>query len=239
MRFILGFGLLFVFLNFVILGLAYVYYLNFEPPKSRFPIQGIDVSHHQGIIDWDAVKSAGVTFAFMKATEGGDHKDTRFKTNWQAAARADIHRGAYHFFTFCRPGRDQAQNFIDSVPVSAASLPPAVDLEFGGNCKKKPDAVDLKKELGVFLERLKSHYRRQPILYMTQEFFEAYYDKLDLKNPLWVRSLLFEPKFAKKEWIFWQYHNRGRKEGVSGAVDLNVFRWDKGRFQGLLRPQSP
>ena len=46
------------------------------------PIQGIDVSYWQGDIDWDAVRSAGVRFAFIKATEGGDHLDPKFLENW-------------------------------------------------------------------------------------------------------------------------------------------------------------
>lgn len=237
MRFIIGFGWLIILLNIAILAIAYFYLMNFEPPKIRFPIRGIDVSHHQGGIDWNAVKRSGVEFVFMKATEGGDFKDPKFKANWQGAAAAGIHRGAYHFYILCRPGRDQAQNFIDSVPAGGSVLPPVVDLEFRGNCKQKPGEAELKKELGIFLERIELHYRQNPILYMTKEFYEAYHGKLGFKNPLWVRSLLLEPKYAKKDWLFWQYHNRGRRDGINGPVDLNVYRFDRARFQNLLGPE--
>jgi len=234
MRFFLGLGLALVLLTIGILVFGTVHYMRYDPPISRYPVRGIDISHHQGLIDWDVLRTQGVDFVFMKATEGGDFKDRRFKANWQAAARAGIVRGAYHFFTFCRPGLDQAQNFIDSVPVAANSLPPVVDLEFGGNCAKKPTIADIKKELGGVLERLESHYRKKPILYVTQEFYETYHGKLGFNHPLWVRSIRFEPRYAQKTWLFWQYHNNGRRAGISGPVDLNVFRGDRERFQSLL-----
>ena len=77
----------------------------FSPPSlADYPIQGIDISHHQGDIDWARLKDQpNIRFAIMKATEGGDHRDRKFAENWQAAKQAGIVRGAYHFFTFCRP----------------------------------------------------------------------------------------------------------------------------------------
>ena len=71
----------------------------FEPQSLFFDVHGIDVSHHQGSIDWSAVAGDDVGFAFIKATEGGDHIDRRFEENWIGAAKAGIPRGAYHFFT--------------------------------------------------------------------------------------------------------------------------------------------
>tara|TARA_Y100001933_G_scaffold248756_1_gene283035 strand:+ start:378 stop:620 length:243 start_codon:yes stop_codon:yes gene_type:complete len=59
---------------------------------------GIDVSHHQGAIDWAKVKAAGVHYCFMKATEGSTFKDKRFDFNWNQAKAHGIIRGAYHFF---------------------------------------------------------------------------------------------------------------------------------------------
>src|SRR5688572_21982049 len=67
------------------------------------PIQGIDVSYWQGDIDWNTVSNAGISFAYIKATEGGDHVDPKFLQNWYQAKRAGIARGAYHFIYWCRP----------------------------------------------------------------------------------------------------------------------------------------
>src|SRR5512143_3772416 len=61
------------------------------------PVQGIDVSYWQGDIDWMQARNAGVRFAYIKATEGGDVVDPKFLQNWQNAKNAGVVRGAYHF----------------------------------------------------------------------------------------------------------------------------------------------
>src|SRR3954463_8047491 len=75
---------------------------NNAPHPRGYPIHGIDVSRHQGEIDWNAVASSGVKFAWIKATEGGDHADVMFQANWQGAKAAGVARGAYHFVYWCR-----------------------------------------------------------------------------------------------------------------------------------------
>src|ERR1700759_1840135 len=82
---------------------------GWRPSERRYPYQGIDVSHHQGHIAWAKLPRQGVDFAYIKATEGSDHVDRRFKANWHAAHRAGIHRGAYHFFRLGGSGRAQAR----------------------------------------------------------------------------------------------------------------------------------
>ena len=88
-----------------------------SPALERFPVWGLDVSHHQGVIDWARVtEDRRLRFVFIKATEGGDFRDRRFAENWAAAKRAGLRVGAYHFFTFCTAPELQAQNFLAVVP---------------------------------------------------------------------------------------------------------------------------
>src|SRR4051812_27558928 len=89
---------------------------GWHPSERRYPHQGVDVSHHQGHIAWAKLPRQGVDFAYIKATEGADHVDRRFSTNWRSAHRAGIRRGAYHFFRLCGSGRAQASNFVRTVP---------------------------------------------------------------------------------------------------------------------------
>ncbi|MEQ8273423.1 MAG: GH25 family lysozyme [Deltaproteobacteria bacterium] len=185
------------------------------PSRATYPIRGLDVSHHQGRIDWSRV--AGVDFVYVKATEGGDHRDTRFAENFDGARRAGLPRGAYHFFTFCRSGRVQADNFAAVVPTDA-ELPMAVDLEFGGNCTRRPSWVELRNELTTFVDTIEARYGEPPVLYVTEELLALYpVDTLGL--PIWIRSVYTEPK---RTWSLWQYHCRARVDGIEGPVDLNV-----------------
>jgi lysozyme len=112
---------------------------------------GVDVSAHQGAIDWDRVVGDSISFAYIKATEGGDFVDERFTVNWAGARRAGIEVGVYHFFTLCTPGDVQARNFVGAAPPDGAAMPPAVDLELAGNCSVRPDPGTVQHELASFL----------------------------------------------------------------------------------------
>ena len=110
-----------------------------NPDKKRFPIRGIDVSRFQTEIDWQLINNENIRFIFIKATEGADYRDPAFAENWSKSKQTGLIRGAYHFFTFCRAGKEQARNFIETVPVEVEMLPPVIDLEFGGNCSPRPE----------------------------------------------------------------------------------------------------
>lgn len=195
---------------------------RWHPSDATYPHQGIDVSNHQGVIDWKALPGQGVDFAYIKATEGGDFTDKAFMRNWQGAAAAGIERGAYHFFTLCRPGAEQAAHFIASVPVDARALPPAVDLEYLGNCGGRPKVADLHKELGDFLAAVEAHYGKRAVLYLTEEFDRAYRITSTYDRPLWLRSIVLEPDFGGQKWRIWQASNFRRLRGIAGRVDWNV-----------------
>ncbi len=203
-------------------------FLHYQPDRHRYPVRGIDVSHHQGLIDWRAVAADDVVFAYLKASEGGDHADSRFAANWRAARQAGLRVGAYHYFTLCRSGAEQARNFLAATPPDADALPPVVDLEFGGNCGTRPDGATLRRELDAFLGPVEQRTGRPAVLYMTDEFRAAYGKALP-DRPQWRRSIVFAP-WGGQAWTIWQFHNRGRVEGIKGPVDLNLFAGDRTAF---------
>ncbi len=186
-------------------------------------MRGIDVSHHQGEIDWPAVRAGGFTFAYVKATEGADHRDTRFERNWAAAGSAGLSRGAYHFFTFCTPGDAQAANFLDALPDDPNALAPAVDVEFTGNCRGWESLDAVRRELRVFLRRVEAARDVRPVLYVTPSGYERVVAGSFPGYALWVRSIVGEPDLRRDDrWLLWQFADRGRVRGVPTLVDLDV-----------------
>lgn len=214
-------------------GAGWLYFATFAPDGLRYSIRGIDVSHHQGPIDWRRVANAGVAFAFLKATEGGDHVDENFLTNFEGARAAGIAVGAYHFFTFCKSGAEQAANFVAAVPHETGTLPPVVDIEFGGNCASRPSRTEFSRELGDFLDIVEAGFGQPAIVYLTGDAASTYGDAIP-ERERWVRSIAWPP--IGQDWLIWQYHNAGRVPGIDGDVDLNVLKGDRQTLQGLLRP---
>jgi lysozyme len=205
-------------------GGIYAYALQWRPSPASYPLQGVDVSHHQGEIHWPSIKAAGADFAYIKATEGGTHRDTRFGENWVGAQDAGLRHGAYHYYTLCRPAAEQATNFIATVPREAEALPPAVDLEFGGNCAARPDRETLVGELKIFLEMIEAHAGKPAILYVTREFEDEYAVSRAIDRTLWLRRLFLAPNYGERPWVMWQASSIRRIEGVEGPIDWNVVR---------------
>jgi lysozyme len=212
-------------------------YVRFNYPSfEEYPIQGIDISHHQGEIEWDKIPKENVSFVFMKATEGGDYVDPKFAENWKNARSRQFPVGAYHFYRLCKSGVEQANNFIATVPREDKQLPPVIDLEFGGNCETDKSEEQILREIQEFMELIQAHYGQTPIIYATKEFYEDYLQNRFKENPIWIRDIYRKPALVdEKEWILWQFANRGHLEGIDFYVDLNVFNGNREDFEEFVK----
>lgn len=197
----------------------------------KYLVQGIDVSNYQKEIDWKQVAAnKKINFVFIKATEGNDYQDKYFKKNWEAASQVQLYKGAYHYFTTKSSGKEQAENFIKVVPLEKGCLPPVIDIEENGLHKET-----FKKELTDFIKLLEEKYKQKPILYVVYPLYDEYIRGDFKQYPIWIRDIVKPPKLSdKKQWLFWQYCNRGRIEGISTYVDLNVFDGDTSKLKSLL-----
>ena len=202
-----------------------------SPTPQTFKVQGVDVAKYQGTIDWPSLKRAGVAFAFIKATEGGDRLDRRFQENWGNAKSAGVLRGAYHFFYFCRSAEEQAAWFIRNVPRERGALPPVLDMEWNGHsptCAIKVPPEKARAEMRTFLSIVERHYGQRPVIYSTVDFhrevMRGHFDGYDH----WLRSTKDHVREAYPNragrWTFWQYTATGRAPGVDADIDLNAFR---------------
>jgi lysozyme len=203
------------------------------------PIQGIDVSYWQGDIDWQKVGDAGVHFAFIKATEGGDHLDPKFLDNWHAAKQAGVARGAYHFMYWCRPAHEQALWFMLNVPGDADALPPVLDVEWNSHSKTCPHRIARDTALAkikIMLEAMEAHTGKRPIIYTDPKFHSEVLEGEFTNYHFWLRSVAARPeaKYRQRNWAFWQFTTTGRVPGVAGPVDRNSFNGTLSDWQRVL-----
>jgi lysozyme len=197
--------------------------------SAEFAVHGVDVSKYQGEIDWQAVKSAGVSFAFIKATEGGDALDSKFYRNWTGAKAAGIPRGAYHFVYWCRPPHEETAFFKSVVPNEPDALPPVLDVEAtptSKTCKRTLYREEVLRDMRAMLEDMERHYGKKPIIYSSVDFYQSILHSGALSEyPIWVRSTKYHPtvRYGARKWTFWQYRSDGNVPGITGAVDQNAF----------------
>jgi lysozyme len=203
-----------------------------------YQIHGIDISHHQSVIKWEAVKEMKVKgiqlgFVFMKASEGYASRDWQFGRNWRKAKEVGMPRGAYHFFLPNKNGKLQADNFIAAVDLEKGDLPPVVDIEetYG------VDPVLIRKRLKEWLQVVEAHYGVRPILYTYVDFYANVLGSDFDEYPLWVAHYITmnRPRIDR-EWLFWQHNESGKVNGILSPVDFDVFSGDSAQFRSLLVP---
>ncbi|MFC5730327.1 MULTISPECIES: glycoside hydrolase family 25 protein [Nocardioides] len=192
-------------------------------PGREEPVKGIDASHHQGPIDWRRVADHGITFAYLKASEGTGFVDPRFAAHRRNAARAGIAVGGYHYFQLCSDGTAQAAHFADVLGDNGGpeGLTPAVDLELAGSCDTPPQRGQLLAEVRAFLAVVEERFGATPVVYLYPEFEDRFRFARELaRYPQWVRRLgRAEPR---RPWHIWQYDDSGSVPGIAGGVDLNL-----------------
>lgn len=187
-------------------------------------VNGIDVSHFQGAVDWAAVKAAGKAFAFAKASDGITYTDPQFKTNWQGIKAAGLLRGAYHFYESNDDPVAQANNFIKAVgTLAAGDLPPVLDIEaFKGNY----GTATLAANVQTWLNTVQQALGRTPIIYTGPSFWNQYMNNQFSAYPLWIAQYgVSQPTLPNgwSKWTFWQSSESGTVAGVTGSVDIDVF----------------
>ncbi|MDO9525456.1 MAG: GH25 family lysozyme [Gemmobacter sp.] len=195
---------------------------------ASYAVHGIDLSRWQTEVDWRQAQASGVSFAFIKATEGGDVADPRFKEHWNGARRAGIPRGAYHYYYFCRTPEEQARWFIANVPREQGALPPVLDIEWthtSRNCPRRPDGAQVRAAARKFLTILERHYGQRPVVYTTVDFYRDTGIGDLGGTEFWLRSTAGHPSkvYPGQHWTFWQFTGTGLISGIKGNVDINAF----------------
>lgn len=230
------------FITFIIISAILLYngiiWFN-NPSQEEYPVRGIDVSSHQGLIDWGVLSHQNIDFVFIKATEGSTFKDKMFDYNWKNASKTNLKVGAYHFFSFESSGITQAENFIRTVPVQRGMLPPVIDFEFYGDVEKNPLTKEKTQEiLNDIISALELHYGQTPIIYATPKAYNSYLKDEYNDYPIWIRDIIRKPDWLGNDnWTFWQYSNREVLKGYKGKekyIDMNVFNGTEIDFQKFI-----
>lgn len=196
---------------------------------------GFDVSHYQGVIDWEAVDSvaqrAPLSFVFVRATMGDDGKDKAFNLNWKGARANHFIRGAYHYYRPDENSLKQAENFIATVKLSEGDFPPVLDIE---DLPKKQSMDNLVLGLKRWMDMIEQHYGVQPILYSGEHYYTNHLKKWFPDHVVWIANYNFFVEEIKPEWHFWQFTEKGVIKGIDGKVDLNIYNGNKSDIRNIL-----
>jgi GH25 family lysozyme M1 (1,4-beta-N-acetylmuramidase) len=200
---------------------------------SKTMLNGTDVSHHNGTVDWPTLKTSGIDFAYVKATEGTTFIDPMFASNWAAMKTNGIVRGAYHYFHSNVDPVMQADYVMQTVgALGPGDLPIALDLEATDGQSESVIVAGAIK----FLSTVTAASGRTAILYVSSGFLSDYSSFAG--TPLWVANWLAmcpDVPAPWATWAFWQNSSTGTVSGVPspGATDLDNFNGTLAQLQAF------
>jgi len=220
--------LIYLFRSKLIIAIIFAGCLSVKAQSSGDAIWGLDISHHQGRIDWKTLAAKKPDFIYFKATEGSTHGDANYEDNRTEARKHAIITGAYHFFSFTSPGIRQALHFIHTAKLKKGDLPPVLDVEW---IKPMPAVTAVVREVTTFVTTVEKELGVRPIIYTDCMLYNQYLkDRLPGNYKLWIASYQSKPQC---DCIFWQKSNNYSISGVNGYVDYNVFMGSKSQFQDI------
>ena len=196
-------------------------------------LPGIDVSHHNGPVDWMAVKGDGIRFAIAKATEAASFLDPEYSANKQGAETQGIPFTAYHFAQPDQTAGDaiaEADWFLANAQLTGANLVPVLDLEDSGGLGLKK----LKQWTKAWLNEVEAKLGVKATIYTTTPFWKARLGNTtwfaDNGYRLWIahwtsaaQPTLPANNWGGHGWTLWQYTNAGTVDGINGGVDQDRY----------------
>lgn len=195
---------------------------------------GIDVSVHQGKIEWSKISTfqdRPISFVYIKASEGATRKDRCYDYNIDEARKTGILVGSYHFFKANREPQLQFDNFSKNVDKSKQDLVPMIDIE---EIRGASESL-FKERLATFVKLMEDHYGKKPLIYSQNSFFNRYLAAQYSDYPLMIARYHTQmPKLSNNlEWDIWQFTEEGKIEGMKGYVDINILNKEKSDLDDL------
>lgn len=195
---------------------------TFFMSSNAFAYKGIDVSMHNGYINFNEVKANNVTSVIIKATEGVSYKDNRLEQHYNGARSAGIqHIGFYHFFSESSDPSQQARDFWNAIKDKQYDIIPCLDVETNSWGRS---SYDLTNRCLEFVQTFEAISGQKVMLYSGAYFSRDELDSRIKSLPLWVASYGRSPIATGFENVVgWQFTETGEIGGVNGYCDVNDF----------------
>lgn len=227
---IIGIGAVYLYVfkkgNNAVISLSEGENIHITASKKNF---GIDISHYQGVIDWEELKTSEhcINYIFVRATMGSDGKDQHFENNWKRSKENGYLRGAYHYYRPNENSVEQFKNFSKVVELESGDFPPVLDIEEMG----KYGTENLVAGILNWLRLAEGHYGVIPIVYTGGNFYQLYLKGRIDAYPLWIAAYSGSHGIRTVDWKFHQFSDRIRIKGIAAFVDGNSF---NGEIEELL-----
>jgi len=189
---------------------------------------GIDVSHHQGRINWAKVKESGVDFAMIRVgyrgqSSGGIYEDAYFKTNVTGAVANGIKVGIYFYSTAINETEalEEAAWVVKKIAPYRITYPVVYDFEdFNSKRCANVGGAEATKNALAFLSYVKSN-GYEPMMYASKNDITNKMSRSSFSCKFWLAHYTSQTDY-KGSYNMWQYTSKGSVPGISGNTDMNI-----------------
>lgn len=185
-------------------------------------VHGIDLSHYQGNVFWETVgENNKIAYVYLKATEGGNNVDNKYKQNIDLAHQYGLKVGSYHFYRARIPQQTQLENFMTQCRPEDQDLLPMIDVETRSGLGTEEFCDSLFK----FLHLVEKAYRQKPLIYTGANFYDHNLaGKIDNYKIMIAQYTKRIPVLTDgRDFEMWQYTGKGKLNGINGYVDKSRF----------------
>lgn len=201
---------------------------------------GIDTASYQGVPDWNAVKGAGISFAYVKASEGASSYYPTLDQQFGGARAAGVAVGVYHYAKPALSPEANADAFAAQIKrvgaLAPGCLPPCLDLEEGSG--------DLSGWAKRFVDRLRQQTgARRVMVYSGASFFQTRIGEawMDADVAVWIAHYgrtPGQPAYLTPRVALHQFASDGQITGINGNVDRNFAIWTLDKIVGAPGPSG-
>jgi lysozyme len=202
-------------------GAGWWHLRHWQPGRTAYPVQGVEIGGGDKGVDWTALKTIGADFAYLDASASAFARDPGFAHNLEAARAAKLQVGAVHRYDPCQPAGPQAANFVTVVPRDAKMLPPAVELDqTADDCPVRVSDQAVESELMTFLNQIETHTGKPALLKVTRRFEKRYHVATAIDRNLWLTGDRLQPEYGGRPWTMWTANG-----ALANEADEEPVRW--------------
>jgi len=224
-----------VLLAVVLLGVVGLFYVGKSEVTKIYHASnydGMDVSHHNGNIDFARVaRDTNIKFVYVKATEGATYQDSNYPNNIKKIHSTRLKVGSYHFFRTTSTPKAQFENFKKVAIKKSQDLIPMVDVEAYTNkkgihigeyyAKNENQVKKVQDLLNKFFDLVEEHYGVKPMIYCNVEAYNCFLKKRFPEMKIYIGE--YGPSPVVKKYTIWQYTEKGKVKGYDKMFDLCRF----------------
>ncbi len=171
----------------VVMAGFFAWHWHAQQELKKYPIRGVSIDQGNGYIDFESLKTHGVKFVYLKATQGAAYTDDSFLSNFQRSQGSQLPVGVYHYFSFTSSAAAQFRNFVREVKTNTGSLPICITVQYYGtfddgnlNWKK------VRKRIHKLSSDLQRYYQRPILISATRDMMQHLKFEMTGKRQFWT-----------------------------------------------------